>query len=78
VRPPSTKDYVLCLLALLMTGHLTFLGFAAHSCDERAQSLPPDKQPGEVCQRLPGEFQKAVETYIAVILALLAPISKAD
>ena len=78
MKAPSTKDYVLCMLALLMAGHLAFLGFAAHSCVERAQALPPDRQTGEVCQRLPNEFQTAVETYIAVILALLAPISKAD
>jgi len=78
MKPPSTKDYVLLMLAMLMAGHLAFLGFAADACDDRAKALPPGQKTGEVCQRLPNEFQKAVETYIAVILALLAPISTVD
>jgi len=75
MRAPSTKDYVLMMLALLMSAHLGVLGFAAVSCDERSDR---GQQIGPVCTRVGLDLQQAVETYIAVILALLAPISTVD
>jgi len=75
MRPPSTKDYVLMMLALLMAAHLGVLALGAKSCDERSDR---GQVIGEVCQGVTRDLQGAAETYIAVILALLAPISKAD
>lgn len=63
------------MLALLMTAHLAVLGFGAVSCDKRSAR---SQEIGNVCQNITGSLQQAVETYIAVILALMAPISKVD
>ena len=51
--PPGKVSWVLVLLGLLMTSHLTFLGFRS---DE------------------PNEFQRAAETYVTILLALMAPV----
>lgn len=46
------SKWVALLLGILMTAHLSFLGFRADNTDE---------------------FQQAAETYVTVLLALLAP-----
>jgi len=46
------SKWVALLLGILMTAHLSFLGFRSDDT---------------------GEFQQAAETYVTVLLALLAP-----
>lgn len=49
----NKQTWTLALLGLLMTSHLTFLGFRS------------DK---------PTEFQRAAETYVTLLLALMTPL----
>ena len=71
---PNTRMVVLAMLGGLMTAHLTALGFGVKNCIELS-SQHPEIEERPFCKQADGAFQKAVETYIAVILALLAPIS---
>lgn len=57
-RPADKHSAVLALLGLLMTAHLTFLGFTAGA----------NPKGGEA-------FQKAAETYVAILLALMTPLA---
>lgn len=49
--------WVLSLLAVLMIGHLSFLGWNSHHTPDAAE-----------------DFQEAAETYVTVLLALMAPL----
>jgi len=51
-RTFQRSKWVALLLGILMTAHLSFLGFRSDDT---------------------GEFQQAAETYVTVLLALLAP-----
>lgn len=53
VEMANKQTWALALLGLLMTSHLTFLGFRS------------DK---------PTEFQRAAETYVTLLLALMTPL----
>ena len=53
VKMANKQTWALALLGLLMTSHLTFLGFRS------------DK---------PTEFQRAAETYVTLLLALMTPL----
>ena len=63
------SDWAFCLLGLLMASHLTFLGFGARHC----ASMAKDGQFTDACAAAPDTFQEAAETYVAIILALMAP-----
>ena len=62
--------YIMASLGVLMCAHLSMLGYASVRCFEQTT-------PGPVCTRMDGSFQQAVETYVALLLALMArPIMK--
>lgn len=63
------SDWAFCLLGLLMASHLAFLGFGAKHCADMARN----EQYTEACSAAPETFQEAAETYVAIILALMAP-----
>ena len=77
------------LLAMLMTSHLAFLGFGAMHCRElNLQALKrgetshlwngeaKTKTVGEGCANYAETFQDAAASYVAVILALMAPLPR--
>ncbi len=59
------KNRLLWLLALLMGSHLAALGAGTAYCLRQTSTEP-------VCQRYDGVLQQTAETYLAVLLALLA------
>ena len=69
----SKSTWALGLLAVLMASHLVFLGIGASGCRQLIidgrENLPAQ------CDDTSGIFQRAAETYIAIILALMAPLS---
>lgn len=69
----SKTTWALAMLAALMMTHLSFLGLGAASC--RSLLLEQREIP-EQCQESTQTIQRAAETYIAIILALMAPLSK--
>lgn len=69
-RPPYQKQSIaFVLLGVLMVFHLGFLGLTAKYCG----STLADKEPSEQCSRSTESFQRASETYVAILLALMAP-----
>ena len=52
-----------------MVFHLAFLGFTAKYCG----STLAEKESSEQCGRSVESFQRASETYVAILLALMAP-----
>ncbi len=61
------------MLAFLMVFHLSFLGLGAAGCTTlilRGRAEVPEQ-----CTKTTGILQQAAETYIAIILALMAPIN---
>ena len=66
----SPRTYLLRLLALLMASHLSVLAYGGIRCVNLSITTA-EKQ----CDGLETTFQRAVEAYVAVILALMA---KAD
>ena len=68
----SKATWALGMLAVLMASHLTFLGMGASGCRELVIAGRTDIP--EQCGDSSGIFQRAAETYIAIILALMAPI----
>ena len=62
----------LILLGLLMVSHLLFLGNNSRHCHDLNRSHP--EQVTEECKNPTDTFQRAAETYIAIILALMAPL----
>jgi len=61
------------MLAFLMVFHLSFLGLGAAGC--RTLILRGEQSIPEQCSNSTGILQRAAETYIAIILALMAPIN---
>ena len=70
----SKHTAALGLLALLMSSHLAFLGFGAKHCHDLVISEPAKIT--EQCNRSTEIFQEAAQMYIAIILALMAPLPK--
>jgi len=70
--PDDKATWVLGLLGILMFSHLTFLGFGAKHCHDLVIKNPSaiTKQ----CNNSTDIFQRAAETYIAILLALMAPL----
>ena len=60
------------MLAFLMAFHLSFLGLGAAGC--RTLILRGEGEIPEQCTKTTGILQQAAETYIAIILALMAPL----
>lgn len=69
----SKTTWALGMLAALMMTHLSFLGLGASSC--RQLMINGSDVPAQ-CQESTKTIQRAAETYIAIILALLAPLGK--
>ena len=91
MKPPTDKaTWVLGLLGILMASHLSFLGFGAVHCrelnlraleDGQTSHLwngdePKPRTVGEGCANYAATFQGAAETYIAILLALMAPLPR--
>ena len=70
----SKTTWALGMLAALMMTHLSFLGLGAASC--RTLVLRGEQNVPEQCSESTKTIQRAAETYIAIILALLAPLGK--
>ncbi len=68
----SKSSWALGLLAVLMISHLAFLGIGASGCRELI--VAGRKDIPEQCKDTGAIFQRAAETYIAIILALMAPL----
>ena len=62
----------LVLLGLLMVSHLIFLGYSATHCHDLVTKNP--ELITEQCNKSTDIFQRAAETYVAIILALMAPL----
>lgn len=69
----SKSTWALGLLAFLMMFHLSFLGLGASGC--RTLILRGEENIPEQCKETTNILQRAAETYIAIILALMAPLS---
>ncbi len=69
----SKSTWALGLLALLMASHLLFLGMGAAGCRQLIVAGRTDL-PAQ-CDNTSSIFQRAAETYVAIILALMAPLS---
>ena len=74
VKGVSKHTAALGLLALLMSSHLIFLGFGAKHCHDIIVANP--EKITEQCKRSTEIFQEAAQMYIAIILALMAPLPK--
>ena len=70
----SKHTAALGLLALLMSSHLAFFGFGAKHCHDIVHANPTSIT--EQCGRSTEIFQEAAQMYIAIILALMAPLPK--
>ena len=73
-RPADKATWVLGLLGILMVSHLIFLGFGAKHCHDLVTRDPSTIT--EQCNNSTDIFQRAAETYIAILLALMAPLSR--
>lgn len=67
---PSKQNAVLILLGVLMISHLSFLGVVSRSC-----SVSIGEGNREECVNAAGTFQRAAETYVAILLALMTPLA---
>ena len=75
--PPRSSDkttWALGLLGVLMVAHLSFLGFGAKHCADLVTRNP--ELITEQCNKSTDIFQRAAETYVAIILALMAPLPR--
>lgn len=63
------QDWAFALLGLLMASHLAFLGFGGWHCSRMARGGTITEQ----CSNASQIFQRAAETYVAILLALMAP-----
>ena len=68
----SKATWALGMLAFLMVFHLSFLGLGASGC--RALIMRGDETIPAQCQETTSLLQRAAETYVAIILALMAPL----
>ena len=73
-KPPTKQTWALSLLALLMIAHMLFLVFASRHCYELIEANPKLETRELLCDEPSETFQEAAETYIALLLALMAPI----
>lgn len=69
----SKATWALGMLAFLMVFHLSFLGLGVSGC--RTLILREEENVPVQCQEITGVLQRAAETYIAIILALMAPLN---
>ena len=69
----SKATWALGMLAFLMVFHLSFLGLGASGC--RTLILRGEENVPVQCQETTEILQRAAETYIAIILALMAPLT---
>ena len=60
------------LLGVLMVSHLAFLGYGTKHCHDLVTKKP--ELITEQCNKSTEIFQRAAETYVAIILALMAPL----
>lgn len=72
--PDDKQTWAFSLLGLLMASHLIFLGFGAKNCHDLVMQNP--EAITEQCSESTGVFQRAAETYVAIILALMAPLPR--
>lgn len=72
--PDDKQTWALGLLGILMTAHLAFLGFGAKHCADLVMRDPALIT--EQCNESTAIFQRAAETYVAIILALMAPLPR--
>lgn len=70
------KDKLIWFLGVLMLFQLGTLTYGAVECVNYAKRFP--EQTRETCLKLDATLQKAVETYLAVILALMVPTKPDD
>ena len=70
----DSKNWALGLLAILMISHLSFLGYGATHCHD--MSIRNPESITKQCNESTSIFQRAAETYVAIILALMAPLGK--
>ena len=63
------QEWAFGLLGILMVSHLAFLGFGAKHCADMAKAGTFTDQ----CANATSTFQRAAETYVAILLALMAP-----
>lgn len=71
--PKDKQTWALGLLGILMVSHLAFLGYGAKHCHDLVMMNP--NQITEQCNDSTDIFQRAAETYVAIILALMAPLA---
>ena len=72
--PDDKQTWAFGLLGLLMASHLSFLGFGAKHCHDLVIQNP--EAITEQCNESTAIFQRAAETYVAIILALMAPLPR--
>lgn len=72
--PDDKQTWALGLLGFLMAAHLSFLGFGGKVCHDLVMKRP--ELVGEQCKNATQIFQRAAETYVAIILALMAPLPR--
>jgi len=71
--PKDKQSWALALLGILMVSHLAFLGYGAKHCHDLVMRDPASIT--EQCNDSTDIFQRAAETYVAIILALMAPLA---
>lgn len=69
---PAKQTWALGLLAMLMMSHMLFLVFTSRHCYSLIAANPTAET--HQCDEPSETFQEAAETYIALLLALMAPI----
>ena len=69
-RQPSVKNKIFRLLTILIFFHLGSLGLGAGACVY--MGMKTEKPFGGSCPSMMDSLQTASETYVAVVLALLA------
>lgn len=65
--------FILGMLGFLMASHMTFLGFGAKTCTDLIKTQPTEGY--TECRKAGDIFQRAAETYVAILLALLTPLA---
>jgi len=68
------KDKLLVLLGVLMVSQLSMIGFGVFQCVNYARTHPDKTRPS--CLEIDETLQRAVNGYIALILALMVPTKK--
>lgn len=68
----KTRQLLLIMLGGIMIAQLSVFWFAGVECAKLAR-LNPSASANPSCQKVSDDLQRAVDAYIAVILALLIP-----